>query len=53
MPEKLFKVHKEEYMLPGNRACSGCGLSLAYSYVLKALRESREQSLRNGEDLKE
>src|SRR5665811_1764698 len=40
MPEKLFKVHKEEYMLPGNRACSGCGLSLAYRYVLKALREN-------------
>src|SRR4030065_1612732 len=40
MPETLFKVNKEEYMLPGNRACSGCGLSLAYRYVLKALREN-------------
>ncbi len=29
-----------EYMLPGNRACQGCGLSLAYRYVLKALREN-------------
>ncbi|MDO8943296.1 MAG: thiamine pyrophosphate-dependent enzyme, partial [Desulfobacterales bacterium] len=37
MPEKLFKVHKEEYILPGNRACSGCGLTLAYRYLLKAL----------------
>lgn len=26
-------------MLPGNRACQGCGLSLAYRYALKALRE--------------
>ncbi|MBM4313644.1 MAG: pyruvate synthase subunit beta [Deltaproteobacteria bacterium] len=37
MPEKLFKVHKEEHILPGNRACSGCGLTLAYRYLLKAL----------------
>jgi pyruvate ferredoxin oxidoreductase beta subunit len=27
-------------MLPGNRACQGCGLSLAYRYILKALREN-------------
>ena len=40
MPENLFKVNIEEYMLPGQRACQGCGLSLAYRYVLKALRES-------------
>jgi pyruvate ferredoxin oxidoreductase beta subunit len=39
MPENIFKVNKEEYMLPGNRACQGCGLSLAYRYALKALRE--------------
>lgn len=25
-------------MLPGNRSCQGCGLSLAYRYLLKALR---------------
>ncbi len=37
MPENLFKVPKEEFMLPGNRACQGCGLSLAYRYALKAL----------------
>ncbi|MBN2309611.1 MAG: pyruvate synthase subunit beta [Candidatus Hydrogenedentes bacterium] len=24
-------------MLPGNRACAGCGLALAYRYILKAL----------------
>ena len=40
MPENLFKVNIEEYMLPGNRACQGCGLSLAYRYALKALREN-------------
>ncbi|MBD3229869.1 MAG: pyruvate synthase subunit beta [Candidatus Lokiarchaeota archaeon] len=28
---------EEEYILPGTRACSGCGLSLAYRYALKAL----------------
>ena len=39
MPENIFKVNEEEYMLPGNRACQGCGLSLAYRYALKALRE--------------
>ncbi len=38
MPEKLFKVNTEEYILPGNRACQGCGLTLAYRYILKALR---------------
>jgi len=40
MPEKLFKVNQKEYILPGNRACQGCGLSLAYRYILKALREN-------------
>jgi pyruvate ferredoxin oxidoreductase beta subunit len=27
----------EEYLLPGNRACPGCSMSLAYRYILKAL----------------
>jgi pyruvate ferredoxin oxidoreductase beta subunit len=40
MPENLYKINIHEYMLPGNRACQGCGLSLAYRYVLKALREN-------------
>jgi pyruvate ferredoxin oxidoreductase beta subunit len=40
MPENLYKVNIHEYMLPGNRSCQGCGLSLAYRYVLKALREN-------------
>ncbi len=33
----LFDLPLEERMLPGNRACSGCGLSLAYRHALKAL----------------
>ncbi|MCP4132118.1 MAG: pyruvate synthase subunit beta [bacterium] len=28
---------EEEFALPGNRACSGCGLSIAYRHGLKAL----------------
>jgi len=40
MPEKLFKINPKEYILPGNRTCQGCGLSLAYRYILKALREN-------------
>ncbi len=30
MPENLFKINAKEYILPGTRACQGCGLSLAY-----------------------
>ena len=40
MPSNLFKLNETEYILPGSRACSGCGLSLAYRYLLKALREN-------------
>jgi pyruvate ferredoxin oxidoreductase beta subunit len=40
MPENLFKLNTKEYILPGSRACQGCGLSLAYRYMLKALREN-------------
>ncbi len=40
MPENLFKINAREYILPGTRACQGCGLSLAYRYALKALREN-------------
>ncbi len=40
MHENLFKLHEKEYILPGSRACQGCGLSLAYRYILKALREN-------------
>jgi len=34
---KIIDLPEEEYILPGTRACSGCGLSLAYRYALKAL----------------
>ncbi len=40
MQENIFKINDREYILPGNRACQGCGLSLAYRYILKALREN-------------
>ena len=40
MPENLFKLNAKEYILPGSRACQGCGLSLAYRFALKALREN-------------
>lgn len=33
----LFDLPLEEHALPGNRACSGCGLTLAYRHALKAL----------------
>jgi len=25
MPQNLFKIHEKEYVLPGTRACQGCG----------------------------
>lgn len=40
MPANLFKLNEKEYILPGSRACQGCGLTLAYRYMLKALREN-------------
>jgi pyruvate/2-oxoacid:ferredoxin oxidoreductase beta subunit len=40
MPQNLFKIHEKEYILPGTRACQGCGLSIAYRFALKALREN-------------
>jgi pyruvate/2-oxoacid:ferredoxin oxidoreductase beta subunit len=40
MPENLFKLNEKEYILPGTRACQGCGLSLGYRFALKALREN-------------
>ena len=39
MIQNLFKIHEKEYVLPGTRACQGCGLSIAYRFALKALRE--------------
>ena len=34
---KIKDIPEEEFILSGTRACSGCGLSLAYRHVLKAL----------------
>jgi len=33
MPQNLFKIHEKEYILPGTRACQGCGLSIAYRFL--------------------
>jgi pyruvate ferredoxin oxidoreductase beta subunit len=40
MQDNLFKINETEYILPGSRACQGCGLTLAYRHMLKALREN-------------
>ncbi|MBN2282484.1 MAG: pyruvate synthase subunit beta [Deltaproteobacteria bacterium] len=40
MQENIFRINETEYILPGNRSCQGCGLSLAYRFILKALREN-------------
>ncbi len=34
---KLYDIPEEEFLLPGNRMCAGCGLSLIYRTALKAL----------------
>lgn len=39
MATQLMQLPEEEYVLPGTRACSGCGLALAYRHILKALGE--------------
>ncbi len=39
MHNNIFKINEKEYILPGSRACQGCGLSLAYRHLLKALGE--------------
>ncbi len=37
MAVPLVDIPEEEFIMPGTRACAGCGLSLAYRYILKAL----------------
>jgi pyruvate ferredoxin oxidoreductase beta subunit len=32
-----LNIPEKEYLLPGNRTCPGCALSLAYRHILKAL----------------
>ncbi len=39
MTTSVMQLPAEEYILPGTRACSGCGLALAYRHILKALGE--------------
>jgi pyruvate ferredoxin oxidoreductase beta subunit len=36
----ILNLPEEEFVQPGNRACSGCGLGLIYRTVLKALGEN-------------
>jgi len=37
MGTTVLNLPDEEYMLSGNRACPGCGLAIAFRYILKAL----------------
>ena len=37
MITNAVNLTETEYLLPGNRACPGCALSLAYRHILKAL----------------
>lgn len=37
MTVNAVNLTEAEYILPGNRACPGCALSLAYRHILKAL----------------
>mgnify|MGYP000346293768 CR=1 FL=1 len=36
MKTNAVNMTEKEYLLPGNRTCPGCALSLAYRYILKA-----------------
>ena len=37
MKTNAVNLTEKEYLLPGNRSCPGCALSLSYRYILKAL----------------
>ena len=37
MKTSAVNMPEQEYMMPGNRTCPGCALSLAYRHILKAL----------------
>ena len=37
MKVNILDLPEKEYLFSGNRSCAGCGLSLAYRYILKAL----------------
>ncbi len=38
MKTTAVSLTEKEYLLPGNRTCPGCALSLAYRHILKALK---------------
>ena len=40
MATNALNLPQKEYMLPGNRTCAGCGLSIAYRHALKALGDN-------------
>lgn len=37
MTTNILNLPEEEYMLPGNRACAGCSVGIAYRHITKAL----------------
>lgn len=37
MTTSILDLPSNEYLLPGNRTCAGCGLAVAYRHILKAL----------------
>ena len=37
MTTAILDLPEQEYILPGTRTCAGCGLPIAYRYMLKAL----------------
>jgi len=37
MSTAILDLPEEEFVLPGTRTCAGCGLPIAYRYILKAL----------------
>jgi pyruvate/2-oxoacid:ferredoxin oxidoreductase beta subunit len=37
MSTAIIDLPEREYILPGTRTCAGCGLPIAYRYILKAL----------------
>jgi pyruvate/2-oxoacid:ferredoxin oxidoreductase beta subunit len=37
MSTAIMDLPEQEYLMPGTRTCAGCGLPIAYRYILKAL----------------
>jgi pyruvate ferredoxin oxidoreductase beta subunit len=40
MPTKILDLPAEEYVLPGNRACAGCGIGIGLRAITKALGDN-------------